>query len=103
MGRKVKSQMNVMTVTKVGQVTIPKFLREKYNIVDTVRMVERPEGLLIKKEEALDERLDRVRAKFSKKTKTWIKENSGKTAGELREDALKSREWARYVEEKYGV
>ena len=101
MGRKAKSQMNVMTVTKVGQVTIPKFLREKYNIVDTVRMVERPEGILIQKDEELDSILERIHSRFTPEMKRWIKKNKGITADELREKTGKTEEGRRALHEWY--
>ena len=62
-----------------------------------------PEGFLIQKDEELDSILERIHSRFTPEMKRWIKKNSGKTAGELREDALKSKEWMKYTEEKYGV
>ena len=83
------TNMTTMTITSVGQMTIPKKMREKYGIENAATLVETPQGILIQKLLPLEERLDAIRAKWSPETHRKIKENAGKTAAELREEIMR--------------
>lgn len=92
-----------VAVTSVGQITIPKAMREAHGIVDRVEVKDTKDGILVVKAKSLDEKLSEIRATFSPELKARIKKNAGLSASELRERMLKSKEWAEYTKEHYGV
>ena len=78
-----------MTITSVGQMTIPKKMREKYGIKDVATLVETPQGILIQRLLPLDERMEVIRSKWSPAVHKKIKANAGKTAAQFRKEIIK--------------
>lgn len=102
-GRKSKDMITSVAVTSVGQITLPKVMRDAYGIVDRVDIKSTKDGILVVKAKSLDEKLAELRASFSPELKERIKANAGKTASELRAEMLKTSEWAEHTKEHYGV
>ena len=70
--------VEVVSVTKKGQATIPKKLREKYGIKDKVLIEESEKGIILKPLPSPDEDFGSLKSVFK-----------GKTARELIEEARK--------------
>lgn len=68
--------VEVVSVTKKGQATIPKKLRKKYGIKDKVVIEENEKGIILKPLPSPDEDFGSLKALFK-----------GKTAGELLEES----------------
>ena len=58
----------VVSVTKKGQATIPKDMREKFGIVDRVLVVETEEGILFKPLPRLEDEFGSLKSVFENKT-----------------------------------
>ncbi len=58
--------MKVVKITKKGQATIPKQLREIFNLKDKVLMIETKEGMLLKPPPSVDDEWGSLRAMFTK-------------------------------------
>jgi AbrB family looped-hinge helix DNA binding protein len=80
------------TISSKGQVTVPAPLRELLNLTPGSRVVFNVEDgaghLVLAKAEALDVRLDTIRAGFTEQTKEAIMRHRGKTASQLRVEHL---------------
>ena len=70
--------VEVVSVTKKGQATIPKRLRKKYGITDKVTIEENEKGIILKPLPSPDQDFGSLKSFFK-----------GKTAQELIEDARK--------------
>lgn len=90
MGDKEVKMETVATVTRVGQVTIPKVMRDALGIIDRVRITHKGDEIIIKREKTLDERLDEAWAKAGPGAKERaIKLIGNKTVNELKEEIMK--------------
>jgi AbrB family looped-hinge helix DNA binding protein len=91
---KVRTMALTSTISSKGQVTVPAPLRELLNLTPGSRVVFNVETgaghLVLAKAEALDERLDAIRAGFSEQTREAIAKHKGKTVRELRTEYLQS-------------
>ena len=96
------------TVTKTGQVFLPKAVRlalglepgsrVSINLKKDTIAIERKKTL-----EYVENTLEKLRASLPESAKEKIRQNRGKTAGEIREEWLKSEESTKYYGEKYGI
>ena len=100
----MKNKMSAsVAVTSVGQVTLPKVMRDALGIVDRVSVEQRGDEIVIKRQKTVDEVLDEVRAIFADEKREKFKELKGKTAGEIRQEGLKGKQWQEYTKEHYGI
>lgn len=92
------------TITKTGQIFLPKAVRTALNLLpgERVSLSLENESVTIQKTKSLEEFLNEFQASFSEETKALIKKNAGKTARELREEWANSEEGKKYFKEKYG-
>ena len=93
----------IASVTSVGQVTIPKAWRDALGITGRVVLDKRDERIIIELDEGFDAKMSNIRKKFSSKTRRLVKKNAGKTAAELRQEILETKDGKKYMEEQYGV
>lgn len=98
------------TLTASGQITIPKALRELAGIKKSEKLTltynAETGHICLEKPYTIDNMLSdlsKIRANFSKETKSIIKANAGKTASELFDQAWNSPEEIVRREEKYSV
>ena len=78
--------VEVVTVTKKGQATIPKKMREKYGIKDKVLVIEAEEGIILKPLPAPDEDFGSLKDIFRGKTSRELLEEA------RREESAKEKE-----------
>lgn len=101
--KKSNNMVYTMSVTSAGQVTIPKEIRDKLGITDSVEIERKGEEVIITRTKTLRERMAEVQATFTPEMKRRIKENAGKTVNQLREEMEKTPEGRKYIEEFYGA
>jgi len=77
----------VVSVTKKGQATIPKDMREKFGVVDRVLVVETEEGILFKPLPRLEDEFGSLKSVFENKTAKDILDEA-RTHDRLREKKL---------------
>ena len=77
----------VVSVTKKGQATIPKDLREKFGVVDRVLVVETEEGILFKPLPRLEDEFGSLKGVFGDKTAKEILDDA-RTHDRVREKKL---------------
>ena len=103
-GRKNNSKMvYTMSVTSAGQVTIPKEIRNKLGITDSVEIERKGNEVIITRAKTLRERMAEVQATFTPEMKARIKANAGKTVNQLRQEMENTPEGRKYIEEFYGA
>ena len=102
-GEKGKNMTYSVAVTSAGQMTIPKAIREALGIVDRVVVDRKGDKVIIERERTTEEILEEAHKALTPAMRRRAKRIGAKTASELREDILNSKEWAKYVKEKYGV
>lgn len=96
------------TVTKTGQIFLPKAVRTALNLLPGQRISFDVKGdvLTLRRAKTIEEILadiDRIRENASEETKRRIKMNAGKTVAEMRDEWDRSPEGQKYYKEKYGV
>ena len=96
------------TMTKTGQVFFPKAVRVALGLEPGTRVTLNLKNNSvaidrIKTVEEVSRALEELRASLPESAKQKIRENRGKTAGEIREEWLKSEEATKYYGEKYGI
>lgn len=93
------------TMTKTGQVFFPKAVRVALGLEPGTRITLhlKNNSVAIERAQTVEEIAKKFQATFSKETKEIIAKNRGKTAGEMREEWLKSEESTKYYGEKYGI
>ncbi len=82
--------MKVVKITKKGQATIPKQLREKFNLKDKVVMIETKEGILLKPPPSVEEEWGSLKEIFPDKTSRELIEEA-RRPDKKREDELEAR------------
>lgn len=93
-----------VAVTKSGQMTLPKAVREMMGITNrAIVRFSRGKSVSVYKQPSMEERFAEVRASFSPETKEAIKRTAGKTKEELEAEWLNSLESKKYYKEKYGI
>lgn len=94
-----------VAVTKTGQMTLPKAVREMLGITTraVVKVNEDKKTVNVYRVPSWTEQLDEVRASFSLEMKETIKKNAGKNVAELRKEWDNSAEGKAYYKEKYGL
>lgn len=91
------------TLTRTGQITIPKAVREALGVKPGQRIVFNIEKKTakIERQKTVDEITDEIHALVPDYArKNFIEKNAGKTASEIREEWLKSNEAREYYEER---
>jgi len=83
----VKVMTRVVSVTKKGQATIPKDLREKFGVGDRVLVVETDEGILFKPLPRPEDEFGSLRGLFKGKTAREILEEA-RTQDRMREKKM---------------
>lgn len=83
--------VEVVSVTKKGQATIPKRLREKYGIEGKVLIMEENGGIVLKPLPAPSEDLGSLKAVFATKSSRGLIEEA------RREESIKEKEWTKRV------
>ena len=96
------------TVTKTGQIFFPKAVRLALGLEPGQRVMINLENRVAKVErkktiEEITAEIDKINANASAQSKALVAKNRGKTAGEIREEWLKSDESTKYYEKKYGI
>ena len=103
MGDKEVKMETVATVTRVGQVTIPKVMRDALGIIDRVHITHKGDKIIIEREKTLDERLDEAWAKIGPDAKEkLIKRIGNKTVRELKEE-MANDELTELERRRYGL
>ena len=102
-GKKEEKTVYEVAVTSVGQMTVPKKVREELGIFDRATIKKVKGGYLIQKEKTAREIAQEIWDSYTPEERRRIKENAGKTARELREEIMESDEWLEEVEERYGA
>lgn len=93
-----------VAVTKTGQMTLPKAVREMLGVTNRAIVEVRDNNeVVVYRQPSLEERFDAVRASYSQKTKRAIRKNAGKSMEELESEWLNSMEGKKYYKEKYGI
>jgi len=80
----------VVSVTKKGQATIPKDLREKFGVINRVLVVETEEGILFKPLPQPEDEFGSLKDIFGKKTAKEVL-NEARTHDRMREKKLLER------------
>ncbi len=93
-----------VAVTKTGQMTLPKAVREMLGITTrAVVKVNKDKTVSVYRQPSLEEQFAKVRASFSEETKEAIRKTAGKSREELEAEWLDSAEAKKYYKEKYGI
>lgn len=92
-----------VAVTKTGQMTLPKVLRDKFGITDRAVIDEVEGEIVVRREKSTEEILDEAYAKFTPEERRKAKEIGGRLAKDLLAEYRKTNAWKRYAKEKYGV
>ena len=94
-----------LTINQHGQITLPKALRKMMGLVKGggVKLVATPESVTLEKAETIEEVLADLDAKKTKKVKSAIRKNCGKSVSEMKDEYLKSADGQRYYKEKYEL
>ena len=85
MGRKEEKVYDV-AITSVGQMTVPKAVREDLGVVNRARLRKVKGGYLIEERPSDDEILDKIHRSFTPEERERIQMFAGMTARELREE-----------------
>lgn len=90
------------TITKTGQITIPKPIRELLGVEPGEKIVfnTKKKAIKIEKQKTAAEIAKEIDALFSDEVKENFRKNAGKTAGEVREEWLKSDEAKEYYKDR---
>ena len=96
------------TLTRSGQITLPKPIRDLIGITygERVRLSFKDDAIVLEREKTFDEimtQIDTINTTVPKETKTLIRKYAGKTASELRDEFDSSPEGHIYYKEKYGI
>ena len=94
-----------VAVTKTGQMTLPKAVREMLGITTraVVKVNKDKKAVSVYRVPTLEERLDELHKSLDFGTKRALKKMAGKTASELRAEWDDSPEGKAYYKEKYGL
>ncbi len=92
------------TITKTGQIFLPKAVRTALNLLpgERVSLSLENESVTIQKTKSLEDVLAELDASMSDEARKMLKKNAGKTVRELREEWANSEEGKQYFKEKYG-
>lgn len=101
-GRKNSEMIYNATITSVGQVTIPKPIREALNLLDRVTIERRGDEVVLKREKTLKEKLEEIDSLVTPEQKRLMKQNAGLTVREIREKMLQTPEGRKFDREWYG-
>ena len=90
------------TVTKTGQITIPKSVREILGVKPGQKVVfeRKKDTITIEKSKTAEEIGAKIHALIPDYVRENAKKNAGKTAGQIREEWLKSDEAKEYYAER---
>ena len=90
------------TVTKTGQITIPKSVREILGVKpgQKIKFKVNKKDVSVEREKSAMEIADEIHALFTDEMRERFKKNACKTAGQVREEWLKSDEARKYYEER---
>lgn len=102
-GRKNQKMTYTMNVTSAGQVTIPKEIRDKLGITDSVEVEMKGDKVIMIRAKTLRERMAEIQANFTPEMRARIKANAGKTVNQLREEMEKTPEGQAYARSVYGA
>lgn len=101
--------MYTVTITKSGQVTLPKELRDFLGVGlgQKITFKKGADSVLIERRISDDEFLEKLDSLKKPETKTFIKKHRAKLAkmsvSEMKEEWAKSPDGKKYLEEKYGA
>ena len=101
--KKSNNMVYTMSVTSAGQVTIPKEIRDKLGIIDSVEIEQKGDKVIIERTKTLRERMVEIQATFTPEMKARIKANAGKTANQLRKELEATPEGQAYARRVYGA
>lgn len=96
-GSKEKKMVYDVAITSVGQMTVPKAVREDLGVVDRARIRKVKGGYLIERQPSLQEILKKIRDSYTPEQRERIMANAGMTASEMRARA----EWDDNFYEEY--
>ncbi|MBR3256858.1 AbrB/MazE/SpoVT family DNA-binding domain-containing protein [Candidatus Saccharibacteria bacterium] len=96
------------TLTKTGQVFLPKAVRSALNLLpgQSVVLSLKGDSLVLKRAQSVEElvaELEEIRENASEKTKLRLEKNAGKSAQELRENWSASPEGKSFYGGRYGL
>ena len=93
-----------VAVTKTGQMTLPKAVREMLGITTrAVVKVNKDKTVSVYRQPSWSEQLEELHDSFSEETKEAIKKDTGKTVHEMMDEWADSSEGKVYYKEKYGI
>ena len=97
--------MYTVTITKSGQVTLPKELRDFLGVEvgGKITFDKVKDGVTIRRKLTEEEFFAEMDKNISAKTRRMIKKNAGKTVSELKDEYLRSPAGQREMRRKYAV
>lgn len=90
------------TLTKTGQITIPKSVREMLGVKPGQKVIfeQKRDAVTIEKSKTVEEISAEIHALVPDYVKEKARKNAGKTTGQMREEWLKSDGAKKYYEER---
>ena len=92
-----------VAVTKAGQMTIPKVIRDALGIADRVVVDRKGDKIIVQREKSLIEKLEELDAQRTPEQIKAIQENAGKTANQLRKEFDESPAGLEWRKKEYDI